>query len=87
MQSITTNELIEAIRSAMDGSRILPVDTPKGFFTVNELAVALDVDPRIARGHLHRLREIDRLELTFVRRRGIDGRWSKVPAYKITEGL
>lgn len=83
---ITTNELIESIRVAVKKQiKELPDVSPDGFFTVNELAKAMDIHPRLARRYLTLLKEEGRLDLTFVRREGIDGRYSRVPAYNVRE--
>lgn len=81
MVSITTNELLDAIRVAQRSVR-----DPDGFTTVTEMMDASRMcRPTIAK-HLRAFKVAGRLECRRVAREAIDGRQTFVPAYRVTKG-
>ena len=81
MVSITTNELLDAIRVAQKS-----VKDPGGFTTISEMQDASKMcRPAIAK-HLRAFKLAGRLECQRVPREAIDGRPVLVPAYRVTKG-
>lgn len=81
--TFTETEALEALAEAMQGIvTATPSDAP-GYFTVNEIAAAIDRHPRMVRVKLNKVRATGRLDTRHVRRPAIDGRNALVPAYRI----
>lgn len=81
MISITTNELLSAIRVAQQSFK-----DPEGFTTISEIQAASEMcRPTIAK-HLRAFKKAGRLECRRVPREAIDGRPTMVPAYRVRKG-
>lgn len=81
MVSITTNELLEAIRKAQRS-----VKDPGGFTTITEMQDASGMCRTSIARHLRVFKQTGRLECQRVPREGLDGRHTVVPAYRVIKG-
>jgi len=81
MVSITTNELLEAIRKAQRS-----IKDPGGFTTITEMRDASGMCRNAIAHHLRLFKQAGRLECRRVPREGLDGRRTMVPAYRVTKG-
>lgn len=81
MVSITTNELLEAIRKAQRS-----IKDPGGFTTITEMRDASGMCRNAIAHHLQLFKQAGRLECRRVQREGLDGRRTVVPAYRVTKG-
>ena len=81
MVSITTNELLEAIRKAQQS-----IKDPGGFTTITEMRDASGMCRSAIAHHLRLFKQAGRLECRRVPREGLDGRRTMVPAYRVTKG-
>ncbi len=76
--TITENELVEALRSAMG-----PDEGPTDARTVQEMAATIGRAERFVRDNVRKLIAEGRVELVRVKRPAIDGRIQSLPAYRI----
>lgn len=77
--SVTESDLLDALQTARHASDEGPTDA----HTTEELAMALDVDARLARRQLRALWQQGRIETVRVRRPAMDGRRCVVVAYRL----
>lgn len=78
MTTITTSEILEAIRVAQRS-----VKDPGGFTTITEMQDASKMCRTNIAGHLRSFKRAGRLECRRVPREGLDGRSTMVPAYRV----
>jgi len=77
--TITENELVEALRSAMGSQDEGPTDAR----TVQEIVNTIGRSERFVRDNVRKLIAEGRAELVRIKRPAIDGRIQSVPAYRI----
>ena len=80
MVSITTNELLAAIRKAQMSAK-----DPDGFTTVTEMMEASTMGRVTIAKHLRVFKVAGRLECRRVSRESINGMQTRVPAYRVTK--
>ena len=81
MTTITTSEILEAIRIAQRS-----VKDPGGFTTITEMQDASGMCRTSIARHLRVFKQTGRLECQWIPREGLDGRHTVVPAYRVTKG-
>lgn len=77
--TITEGDILEALREALEQG----TDAPDDAYTANELAEATGVHIRKTRAILTEILKRGEAEVVKVRRTGMDGRNSLVPAYRM----
>jgi hypothetical protein len=77
--SVTTNELLDALRAAAP----TPIGAPTGAYSMTELAAATGWGRRQLGQQLASLKAAGRLESTNVQREAIDGLMRQLPVYRI----
>jgi hypothetical protein len=81
MTTITTSEILEAIRIAQRS-----VKDPGGFTTITEMQDASGMCRTSIARHLRVFKQTGQLECQWIPREGLDGRHTVVPAYRVTKG-
>lgn len=77
--SITDSEILAELRAALE----TPTEDPEGAYTAAELAEATGLHIRRLRAKLVEILKRGDAEVVKVRRTGMDGRNSLVPAYRV----
>ena len=76
---MTENEILEALQDAMSAGT---EDVPNAYTLVELGKMTKKTDKPLRRG-IRYLQEKNAVEVVWVRRPSIDGRWRLVPAYKL----